>query len=45
MTSKMTANAVSAWYGSKKAIEDITLEFEEHAATAIIGPSGCGKST
>ncbi len=45
MTSKMTAKAVSAWYGSKKAIEDVTIEFEEHAATAIIGPSGCGKST
>ncbi len=45
MTSKMTAEAVSAWYGTKKAIEEVTIEFEEHAATAIIGPSGCGKST
>ncbi len=45
MTGKMTADEVSAWYGSKKAIEEIHLEFEEHAATAIIGPSGCGKST
>jgi phosphate transport system ATP-binding protein len=36
---------VSAWYGSKQALEDITLDFEEHAVTAIIGPSGCGKST
>ena len=45
MTSKVSASGVSAWYGSKQAIEDISLEFEEHAATAIIGPSGCGKST
>ena len=45
MTSKMTAERVSAWYGPKRAIEDISLNFEEHAATAIIGPSGCGKST
>ena len=45
MTSKMSASGVSAWYGSKQAIEDISLDFEEHAATAIIGPSGCGKST
>ena len=45
MTSKLVADAVSAWYGSKRAIEEISLEFEEHAATAIIGPSGCGKST
>ncbi len=45
MTSKMTARAVSAWYGTKQAIQEISLEFEEHSATAIIGPSGCGKST
>ena len=45
MTSKLVADAVSAWYGSKRAIEEISLEFEDHAATAIIGPSGCGKST
>ena len=45
MMSKMSAAGVSAWYGPKKAIEDVSLEFEEHDATAIIGPSGCGKST
>jgi len=45
MTRKLVAENVSAWYGPKKAIEDISLDFEEHATTAIIGPSGCGKST
>ena len=45
MTAKMKAEGVSAWYGTKQAIEDITLDFEANAATAIIGPSGCGKST
>ncbi len=45
MPVKMRADAVSAWYGEKKAIQDITLDFEEHAVTSIIGPSGCGKST
>ncbi len=45
MTSKMTVAGLSAWYGPKKAIEDVSLDFEEHATTAIIGPSGCGKST
>ena len=45
MTRKLAAENVSAWYGPKKAIEDISLDFEEHATTAIIGPSGCGKST
>jgi phosphate transport system ATP-binding protein len=36
---------VSAWYGQKLAIQEIVLDFEEHAVTGIIGPSGCGKST
>ena len=36
---------MSAWYGEKLAIQDITLDLEEHAVTGIIGPSGCGKST
>src|SRR2546429_5764281 len=45
MAAKVHTKKVSAWYGSKKAIEDITLDFEEHAVSAIIGPSGCGKST
>ena len=45
MTTKMSAQSVSAWYGPKRAIEGVSLDFEEHAATAIIGPSGCGKST
>src|SRR3989442_15466532 len=45
MATKIRTDKVSAWYGPKKAIEDITLDFEEHAVSAIIGPSGCGKST
>src|SRR5256884_5661565 len=45
MAAKIHTKKVSAWYGPKKAIEDITLDFEEHAVSAIIGPSGCGKST
>src|SRR5256886_6832040 len=45
MAAKIRTDKVSAWYGPKKAIEDITLDFEEHAVSAIIGPSGCGKST
>jgi phosphate transport system ATP-binding protein len=42
---KVQVDKVSAWYGEKLAIQDISLEFEEHAVTGIIGPSGCGKST
>src|SRR2546426_12004874 len=45
MAAKIRTDKVSAWYGPKKAIEDITLDLEEHAVSAIIGPSGCGKST
>ncbi len=45
MTSKLRTEHLSAWYGPKEAIHDISLEFAEHEATAIIGPSGCGKST
>src|SRR2546427_11692457 len=44
MAAKIHTKKVSAWYGPKKAIEDITLDFEEHAVSAIIGPSGCDKS-
>jgi phosphate transport system ATP-binding protein len=36
---------LSAWYGSRKAIENITMPILERRITAIIGPSGCGKST
>ncbi|MBV9546634.1 MAG: phosphate ABC transporter ATP-binding protein, partial [Chloroflexi bacterium] len=36
---------LSAWYGPRKAIEDVTLPILERHITAIIGPSGCGKST
>lgn len=36
---------LSAYYGSFKAIEDVTLDFYDKEVTAIIGPSGCGKST
>jgi phosphate transport system ATP-binding protein len=36
---------LNAWYGSRKAIEDITVPIRERRITAIIGPSGCGKST
>lgn len=41
----MRLENLNAWYGSKRALEDVTLDIEEHAVTAIIGPSGCGKST
>jgi len=45
LAAKIHIEKLSAWYGEKLAIQDIILDFEEHAVTGIIGPSGCGKST
>ncbi|MHB8829352.1 MAG: phosphate ABC transporter ATP-binding protein PstB [Syntrophales bacterium] len=36
---------VDFFYGSFKALSDITIDFERNKVTALIGPSGCGKST
>lgn len=33
------------WYGSFKALEDLTFDIKANSVTAFIGPSGCGKST
>jgi phosphate transport system ATP-binding protein len=37
--------ALSLWYGSTAALEDISLAMPKKRITAFIGPSGCGKST
>jgi phosphate transport system ATP-binding protein len=44
-TPKLSAEHLTAYYGEKPAISDISLEFPDRQVTAIIGPSGCGKST
>jgi phosphate transport system ATP-binding protein len=36
---------ISFFYGSKKALEGVSLEIPQRQVTAMIGPSGCGKST
>src|SRR5690606_38264329 len=36
---------LTAYYGSHKAVEGITMTIEPRTVTALIGPSGCGKST
>ena len=41
----MQATNVSAWFGSNKVLERVSLEMEPRKVTALIGPSGCGKST
>ncbi|TNB46029.1 phosphate ABC transporter ATP-binding protein [Martelella lutilitoris] len=44
-TYKMAGQAVSVYYGQKRALFDVSLNIRENAVTALIGPSGCGKST
>lgn len=43
--SKVSIRGINAWFGSKQALKNISLEIEENAATAFMGPSGCGKTT
>ena len=45
MAKRITLDHVSAFYGSFKAIDDLSLVIEAQSITAFIGPSGCGKST
>ena len=37
--------SVSCYYGSFRAVTDVSLSIYEHEITAFIGPSGCGKTT
>jgi phosphate transport system ATP-binding protein len=39
------ARDVSVYYGSFRAVRDVTLAIRERHITALIGPSGCGKTT
>jgi phosphate transport system ATP-binding protein len=39
------ARDVSIFYGTKQAVQEVTLQIPARSVTAIIGPSGCGKST
>lgn len=45
MTSTIQTINLSAWYGNKQALKNVSMSLEENKITAIIGPSGCGKST
>ena len=41
----MKIENLSAYYGSFKAVSDVSMEIRPNKVTALIGPSGCGKST
>ena len=42
---QLDAVGVSAWFGSNKVLERVSLRMPAATVTALIGPSGCGKST
>ncbi len=41
----MKIENLSAFYGSFKAVTDVSMDIRANKVTALIGPSGCGKST
>ncbi|GAA2663512.1 MULTISPECIES: phosphate ABC transporter ATP-binding protein PstB [Nonomuraea] len=45
MSKQIQVSGLDAYYGSHKAIEDVSMTIEPRSVTAFIGPSGCGKST
>jgi phosphate transport system ATP-binding protein len=44
-SNKLVARNIDFYYGSFKALHDISLDIAANRVTAFIGPSGCGKST
>ena len=42
---KIEVQNLNFYYGSKKAVDNLSLTCPEKTVTALIGPSGCGKST
>ena len=44
-TSVFDTKNVSIYYGSFRAVTDVSLSIYENEITAFIGPSGCGKTT
>ena len=45
MDAAIDVQHLSAYYGTKQAVRDVTFTARQRAVTAIIGPSGSGKST
>ncbi|MGC1380407.1 MAG: phosphate ABC transporter ATP-binding protein [Candidatus Baltobacteraceae bacterium] len=41
----LSTAALSAYYGDRKAVGNVSINFRRKAVTALIGPSGCGKTT
>lgn len=45
VTRAIDIKQVSAFYGQKQALKNVSLSIPANKVTAFIGPSGCGKST
>ena len=41
----LEARDLHIWYGTFRAVKDVSMGIEQNRVTALIGPSGCGKST
>ncbi len=41
----LSTDDLSAYYGDRKAVGQVSIGFRRKAVTALIGPSGCGKTT
>jgi phosphate transport system ATP-binding protein len=41
----LEARQISAWFGTNKVLDRVSLDMPARTVTALIGPSGCGKST
>ena len=42
---KIDVEGLNFYYGTKRALDGITIQIRQNIVTAFIGPSGCGKST
>ncbi len=42
---QLEAVRLTALYGRRAVVKDVSIIFPAHTVTAVIGPSGCGKST
>lgn len=42
---RLETDALTAWYGDRAAVEQVTLRVAANSVHALVGPSGCGKST
>jgi phosphate transport system ATP-binding protein len=42
---KLSVENLNFYYGTNRALSDVSLSVPAHCVTALIGPSGCGKST